>query len=450
MDFASFVYFPKRKNEIIKLERIQYAAIRLALGYRISTPTNILIAESKLMYIKYRSKFLCLSYLSKILSNSSLTVNKSIHKSFSIIKITKRKSLLLNCINDIIPLRQTLQIGPHYNIFLADYDIFVNKIEIDTELGKKLKNSQNPNVILDRFIEQENAISIYTDGSKMSDAISVGTACISNSVNIVSQKSINNLASIYTAECIALNEACDIALQNTDKNVIILTDSLSALQKLKNLNFDIKSNSYIYEIKNKAIEFSKLSTNNSKIKLIWIPSHIGISGNEQADKIAKIATNNPSNPNTRIPFTDLRQKFKLDSKKETEKTIRELSVTKGTEYFTYYYKDNTKPWFDNCKLKRANIVMINRSRANHYNLAASLARVNFVNDAICQCNTGEQDLDHILWHCPIYTNQRITFVNEIKKLYRNPPHTIRTLLTDTNPPICKILYKFFANCKLDI
>ena len=135
----------------------------------------------------------------------------------------------------------------------------------------------------------------------------------------------------------------------------------------------------------KAIEVSKLSTN-SKIKLIWIPAHIGISGNEQADQIAKTATTKSFSTNSHIPFTDLCKKFKSDSSKETEQTIRKYSETKGTEYFTLYYKNNSKPWFDNCNLNRANIVMINRIRANHYNLAASLARVNFVNDASCQLN----------------------------------------------------------------
>ena len=57
IDYASFVYYPTRKNLADKLEKIQYAAIRFALGYRNSTPTNILLAESKLPSICERSRF---------------------------------------------------------------------------------------------------------------------------------------------------------------------------------------------------------------------------------------------------------------------------------------------------------------------------------------------------------------------------------------------------------
>ena len=37
IECASFVYFPHKKAQIQSMERMQYAAIRMALGYRIST-----------------------------------------------------------------------------------------------------------------------------------------------------------------------------------------------------------------------------------------------------------------------------------------------------------------------------------------------------------------------------------------------------------------------------
>ena len=73
-----FVYYPIRNTYSEKLEKIQFHGIRLALGYRISTPTNILIAESKLQYIKERATFLCYNYLNKVLSNSDLFIYKTI------------------------------------------------------------------------------------------------------------------------------------------------------------------------------------------------------------------------------------------------------------------------------------------------------------------------------------------------------------------------------------
>ena len=72
IDYGSFVYYPTTIQLKTKLETIQHNTIRNALGFRNSTPTNVLIAESKLQPIEERVKYLCLWYLSKIYSNKNL------------------------------------------------------------------------------------------------------------------------------------------------------------------------------------------------------------------------------------------------------------------------------------------------------------------------------------------------------------------------------------------
>ena len=62
-EYACFATFPKKNNEISKLEKIQFAAIRLALGYRISTSTNILIVKSKLLLFQDKARYLCFQSL---------------------------------------------------------------------------------------------------------------------------------------------------------------------------------------------------------------------------------------------------------------------------------------------------------------------------------------------------------------------------------------------------
>ncbi|CAB0043878.1 unnamed protein product [Trichogramma brassicae] len=57
LDYACYIYFPSISTLQLKLERIQYAAIRLCLGYRQSTPTNILLAETKLPSLHLAESF---------------------------------------------------------------------------------------------------------------------------------------------------------------------------------------------------------------------------------------------------------------------------------------------------------------------------------------------------------------------------------------------------------
>ena len=62
IDYGSFIFFPKSQQHIETLEKIQFANVRAVMGYRISTPTNLIIAESKIQSIRERTAALCKCY----------------------------------------------------------------------------------------------------------------------------------------------------------------------------------------------------------------------------------------------------------------------------------------------------------------------------------------------------------------------------------------------------
>ncbi|WP_411016840.1 ribonuclease H family protein, partial [Salmonella sp. s51944] len=64
---------------------------------------------------------------------------------------------------------------------------------------------------------------------------------------------------------------------------VICSDSKSVLQAIKNNNW---KNPFICQILQK---IDLLYNSNKEITLFWIPSHIGISGNDKADSAAKKA-----------------------------------------------------------------------------------------------------------------------------------------------------------------
>ena len=67
---------------------------------------------------------------------------------------------------------------------------------------------------------------------------------------------------------------------------IIMTDSLSSLQAIHGLKLD---NPIVSDI----IRYHDTMSRHKDIVYCWIPSHIGISGNEQADALAKSALHRP-------------------------------------------------------------------------------------------------------------------------------------------------------------
>lgn len=68
MDYGAPVYLDEDKNNNIqKIEKAQYLGLRTALGYRNSTPTNVMIAEAKLTTFRNRAKISAKNCLTKIM-----------------------------------------------------------------------------------------------------------------------------------------------------------------------------------------------------------------------------------------------------------------------------------------------------------------------------------------------------------------------------------------------
>ena len=93
IDYGCFVTFPKTIKYSNALEKIQLSCLRQAMGYRNSTPTNVILAESKLQSISECTKFLCRCFLTKVLSNSSLYVYNTIHFNYHYVKNSKKTNL---------------------------------------------------------------------------------------------------------------------------------------------------------------------------------------------------------------------------------------------------------------------------------------------------------------------------------------------------------------------
>jgi ribonuclease HI len=96
---------------------------------------------------------------------------------------------------------------------------------------------------------------------------------------------LNNDLSIYKAELYAIFHSLQIieSLDNIS-DISIFTDSLSAAHSIK-INRSKTNNHLVNDI-------NEVTHNlQNKIEIVWIPSHLGIKGNEIADKLANQAIN---------------------------------------------------------------------------------------------------------------------------------------------------------------
>ena len=290
-------------------------------------------------------------------------------------------------------------------------------------------------------------ILIFTDGSKSISSPSVGAACVIPQLNLTLTSSLINLASVYTAECLAVEMAVDYANTEPTKSYLICTDSLSLVHSLKAAPHLSSSNRHVANIKKGLQQFKNSSSEN--ITLMWVPAHVGITGNELADREAKKASAQPTPQYHQVPHTDctLAIKHKIQSITE-EKWITQPNS--GSHYFQRYFKRASTPWFHNHKISRHMIVWINRARAGHYSLASSLTKIGLAQDASCNCGHTTQDLDHIVWACPNLTKNREKMITLLKKQNIKPPIAIEILLGQPTNKLLQIIDGFIKSSNIKI
>jgi len=201
---------------------------------------------------------------------------------------------------------------------------------------------------------REDAMYIYTDGSKKKEGISTGASMVFEGRDIAYNISLPKESSIFTAEVFAIKCALEfIYLENmvNNKDVVILTDSKSAVQEICNNVISVYKNMYICDIK----KYIELLSRNKNVRTViaWIPAHVGIRGNEMADKLAKEATEEPASDEIVVPIGDFRKGFKEETWKETQKRIKMEGNYKGKHYMERFYEENKKkPWFHKINTER--------------------------------------------------------------------------------------------------
>jgi ribonuclease HI len=272
----------------------------------------------------------------------------------------------------------------------------MNHIEANTEHIKFNKNNTSHSLIINAFYEIINTKFInyyhfYTDASKTTN--DTGFAITHRDEN--SLHKLDPLSSIYSAETFAILEATLAALYSNHVKILILSDSMSAVTSIANVHS--KCNLA------QSIQIIILSTDKS-IKLMWVPSHIGIPGNELADELAMKAA---SSPDTKIyphvTYDDairaLKTKFFTLWQKQWEKQSNQNNKLRQI-------KPLIKKWPDSpVKLTRHEETMIARVRIGHTRITHSHLMRKEPKPRCETCNY-ELTVNHIFLECPTYHNAR--------------------------------------------
>ncbi|XP_071041949.1 uncharacterized protein [Parasteatoda tepidariorum] len=324
LEYGAPVYSCASASNLQRLERVQLSAARIITGLRNSCPNDIVLFEVDLQPLGSTTYWI-LSDLVRQLEDKQQQQQQQ-HKLSSLGHQNRTADYLQRwSSNQRLKKNSPLSQAVVNNVLAGNVEDCLNKQFIDptegltgvyfhqhlsSQVNKKL---DHPELLKQLALEVINTIPkqsilVYTDGSK-TDTSSSGSGVYIKSSNYSLNISKRNpdFCSVFRSVLIAIDTALDSLLTLQDQNNIwILSDSLSSIQYLTHWRKvrDKTSDSILHK--------TKILSRLREVHLQWIPSHVGVLGNDIADTLAKEGTKeNLISPNS-LTFMELASKKKKE------------------------------------------------------------------------------------------------------------------------------------------
>jgi ribonuclease HI len=221
---------------------------------------------------------------------------------------------------------------------------------------------------------------IYTDGSLMDPKEGALAGIFSNL--FLQYLALGHGSTAFEAELCAIANAMKQMIYRPNinkKKIVVLVDSIQAINNFK------KTNETIEEIKS---AYQILTAQGNYVILQWIPSHVGLPGNEQADYLAKKGTAINQKPKQQLNLDRRLKEIKqYSSQKELEQRLkgkRYENMNKKVKNEVIQSRKSSKPIF--------------RLETSHDCLNKHLNRIGISSSDKCtSCNSNDiMDGDHLL------------------------------------------------------
>ena len=195
--------------------------------------------------------------------------------------------------------------------------------------------------------------------------------------------------------------------RRAENKILIMSDSLSSLQAIQSLNCDNPLIGQILSLINTIQQLGKT------VAFSWIPSHVGIPGNEKADATAKSSADSNIPSVLKIPWSDLKPLVKEHTLTQWQNEWSNSAPCKMLEI-----KPSVKPWTPSNQNCRLHEVYLTRLRIGHcYEMHAHLFhRRNPIQCA--QCGVV-RSVKHVLVDCQYLENARQQFLGTLPGDMRN-------------------------------
>ncbi|GBO42507.1 hypothetical protein AVEN_43988-1 [Araneus ventricosus] len=228
------------------------------------------------------------------------------------------------------------------------------------------------------------------DASK--NATVVAIAAINCSLSTELQGSIPTVNSVFTGEALAMVLAISNYVREF-KDYILLTDSVSNLTALKNLNFQSpKCSLFLAKIIAEALNKCK------SLELVYSPAHVGIRENEWADSVARDALVSPRIYDFVSPEDAISACSKIIRVAQTEEWVKSKFCNKYTWLREFSYKK--------ISFSRSSEVLIFRFLHRSLPLNTILYKCRLIDSPNCAVCQTPETWEHFFFTCPQFENAR--------------------------------------------
>lgn len=411
------------KTHLEALDRVCYAAIRMSLGCMDSTPLSILLSEAGMAHPAIiRTELAELNIL-----RCAQWKNNLMHRKLKDLaqdipnfprKVPQNASGIIKTYKSI----EGLEMMMDSTVLPSYYDLTWNQLMMggiaELNVGRELKIVDDAQSHLDKYIDEHfpQATLIFTDASfnPTSNRAALSFFALNNNHRFGIRTS--EFHSIENLELLAISYAIEHSIRYQLKNVVILSDSRRAVEQFLNPILGNKKVSPLIQDMVRKIE-AYLNLSLGPIKLLWVPSHRGIKGNEIADEISRNAAALPLIKNIDLSYMDVKAMVKRDMRHWGDVCWPFFPRGESTNiYYDYINVKSPRPWFAGVQINRRITTLITRIRTGHILTYDHLVERGWLDSLGCDCGYEQKTLRHLLLVCPHFSKGReqiLSFLSSI-------------------------------------
>lgn len=444
LDYGSIAYMAAAETHLAKLDRQQNQALRICCGAFRSSPVDALQVEVGELPLRLRRLKLMLAYW------INLQGHKENHPTKAVLKDCwehqESASISFGWVGDVKAENYGLtqfKFCPTVPCSPVPPWLF-DTPDVDLSLQQALRNksSRAPEWMVAQhfFTRYEGSLVLYTDGSKDPSSGRTSAAVNIPSYGICIKRRLSDQLAVYTAEMIAILLALKWLLVSRDENVnkiVIASDCQAVLMSIemgRSCRLDL-----LYKVYHLLLQLFRQSVS---VTFVWVPAHVGIEGNEEADILAKQALRS-ENIDLKVPLSRAEGKSLISDKMlELWQKCWETSDT-GRHLYNIQEKVSYNKTVAGNRREES---VISRLRIGHSGLNQSLRRIGKHQTGLCTYCGAEETVEHVLLECGQYSEKRKVLHNTVER--EKKVFSLRTILGESSSSIRKALLNFLKDTSL--